>query len=132
MVRTSFAVVATTCTTLHGSAAIGRDPTITATTSDDLRGSADTLTTTTSGDLSGSADRITNTRSDGIRGSADATSGHSRDHHTKWRIGGDAMHRHASIIATTKADNQNVLGATLRRLSTTGSGAPANTTIILR
>mgnify|MGYP001791205066 CR=1 FL=1 len=41
MVWTRFAVVATTCTTLHGSAdvTIDRDP-ITTTTSDDLRGSA--------------------------------------------------------------------------------------------
>ena len=118
MERTSFAVVATTCTTLHGSAdaTIGLDP-IKTTTSDDLRGSADTITTTTSDDL---------------RGSADATIGHSRDRTTKRRIGGDASHRHASIIATTKADNQNVLGASLRRLSTTGSGAPASATIILR
>ena len=125
MVRTSFAVVATTCTTLHGSADATIDP-ITTTTSDDLRASADTITTTTSGDRSGSADRITNTRSDGIRGSADATSGHNRDRYTKRRIGGDASYRHASIIATTTTSDQNALGAS-PRLSTTGSGAPTTT-----
>ena len=123
MVRTSFAVVATTCTTLHGSAAIGRDPTITITTSHDIRGSADTITTTASGDLRGTADAtITATTSDDLRGSADANIGHSRDRHTERRIDGDASHRHASAIATTTTSHQNVFGAS-PRLSTTCRGA---------